>query len=168
MPPMPMPPTAEPDTAATAPRTALGRRIAERLPEILIEALFTLVAVVLAFAVEEWREERELDGLAAEARSAMLQEVRRNRDELIESKQETTHSIAALETWLEQAGQPEPAALPDPAVKLELALLSNAAWRAAQSTEASRRMDYTWLLQISQTYELQAVYQEAQAAAVEA
>ena len=174
MPPMPpTPETAELDTATAAPRTALARRMAERLPEILIEALFTLIAVVLAFAVEEWREERELDGLAAEARSAMLQEVSRNRDELIESKQETTDSIAALERWLEQAGQREPAArpspaLPDPAVKLELALLSSAAWRAAQSTEASRRMDYTWLLQISQTYELQAVFQEAQAAAIEA
>ena len=170
---MPMPPTAEPDTAAAAPRVSLGTRIAERLPEIVIEALFMLVAVVLAFAVEEWREERELDGLAAEARSAMLQEVQRNRDELIESKQETTDSIAALETWLEQAGQGEPtsratSALPDPDVKLELALLSSAAWRAAQSTEASRRMDYTWLLQISQTYELQTVYQETQSAAIEA
>jgi hypothetical protein len=164
----PTPETAEPDTVAAVPRAVLGTRIAERLPEILIEALFTLVAVVLAFAVEEWREERELDGLAAEARSAMLQEVRRNRDELLESKQETTDSIAALEAWLEQADQREQAALPDPAVKLELALLSSAAWRAAQSTEASRRMDYTWLLQISQTYELQTVFQDAQSAAVEA
>ena len=48
---------------------------AERLPEILIEALFMLVAVVLAFAVEEWREERELDGLAAEEFATALKEV---------------------------------------------------------------------------------------------
>jgi hypothetical protein len=172
----PMPPiseTTEPDTAAATPRSPFGTRIAERLPEILIEALFTLVAVVLAFAVEEWREERELDGVAAEARGAILQEVTRNRDELIESKQSTTDAIAALEAWLEQAeqvaqtAQPMPA-LPDAAFKLELALLSSAAWRTAQSTEASRRMDYTWMLQISQTYELQAMYQDAQSAAVEA
>ena len=97
MPPMPpTPESAELDTPAAPPRPALGRRIAERLPEILIEALFTLVAVVLAFAVEEWREERELDGLAAEARGAILQEVTRNRDELMESKQGTTDATAAL------------------------------------------------------------------------
>jgi hypothetical protein len=58
--------------------------------------------------------------------------------------------------------------VPDPAVNLELALLSSAAWRAAQSTEASRRMDYPWMLQISQTYELQAMYHEAQSATLEA
>ena len=158
----PMPPTAGPDTAAAAPRAALSTRIAERLPEIVIEALFMLVAVVLAFAVEEWRDERELDGLAAEARGAILQEVARNRDELIESKQGTTDATAALEAWLEQADQGAPVmpstreaqraesaesaeaaqptpALPDPAVNLsKLALLSSAAWRTAQSTEASR------------------------------
>ena len=182
----PMPPTAEPDTAAAAPRASLGTRIAERLPEIVIEALFMLVAVVLAFAVEEWREERELDGLAAEARGAILQEVTRNRDELIESKQGTTDATAALEAWLDQAAQVMPStqeaqragsaeaaqptpALPDPAVNLsKLALLSSAAWRTAQSTEASRRMDYAWMLQISQTYELQAMYQDAQSETIDA
>ena len=67
-----------------------------------------------------------------------------------------------------EAAQPTPA-LPDPAVNLsKLALLSSAAWRTAQSTEASRRMDYAWMLQISQTYELQAMYQDAQSATIDA
>lgn len=185
---LPTPPSTDPDRAAPAPRPSLGTRLAERLPEILIEALFMLVAVVLAFAVEEWREERELDGLATEARGAILQEVARNRDELLESKPDTINAKAELETWLGQVEQapealaanqtpkaadgaeaaPGNAAPSDPTVAIELALLSSAAWRTAQSMEASRRMDYAWLLQISQTYELQAVYQDAQAATVEA
>ena len=170
------PTTAESDVPAAAPSAPLGPRIAGRLPEILIEALFMLVAVVLAFAIEEWREERELDGLAAEARAAILQEMTRNRDELLESKPSTTEANAALASWLDGAAPDAPraeadapsATLSDPAVNLELALLSSAAWRAAQSTEASRRMDYTWMLQISQIYELQAMYQEAQSATLEA
>ena len=111
------------------------------------------------------------------------------RHELIESKQGTTDATAALEAWLDQAdqgtqvmpstqeaqraGSAEAAqstpALADPAVNLsKLALLSSAAWRTAQSTEASRRMDYAWMLQISQTYELQAMYQAAQSATIDA
>ena len=184
----PMPPTAEPDAAAAAPRASLGTRIAERLPEIVIEALFMLVAVVLAFAVEEWREERELDGLAAEARGAILQEVTSNRDELIESKQGTTDAIAGLRRGSRRPGRARKPCLPlknpsarqarktrsphrrcrTPRSTLKLALLSSAAWRTAQSTEASRRMDYSWMLQISQTYELQSIYQDAQSAMVEA
>jgi hypothetical protein len=180
-----MPPSAESDDAAAAPRASLGTRVTERLPEILIEALFMLVAVVLAFAVEEWREERELDGLAAEARGAILQEVASNREELVESTQGTIVAIAELEAWLEQGArtvaplresqraekQQNAQAAPapsDPALNLKLALLSSAAWRTAQSTEASRRMDYSWMLQISQTYELQSIYQDAQSAMVEA
>jgi hypothetical protein len=163
----PMRPTAEPDAPAAAPRTTIRARIAARLPEILIEALFLLIAVVLAFAVEEWREELELDRLAIEARDAIVQEVQRNRDELVESKQDTIDAIAALEAALaaSESGAPTPGRLE---VDFELALLSSAAWRTAQATEASRRMNYAWMLQVSQSYELQAMYQQAQWAAVEA
>ena len=159
-------PTTEPDTVTTAPRATLGARVAARLPEILIEALFMLVAVVLAFAVEEWREERELDRLAEEARVAILQEVARNRDELLESRQKIVDAIASLEAALaaSEQGKPGPHEL---SVDLELAVFSSAAWRTAQATESSRRMDYAWMLQTSQAYELQAMYQEAQWSAVE-
>ena len=162
-----MQPATEPDTPAAAPRETLGARIAARLPEILIEALFMLVAVVLAFAVEEWREERELDGLAEEARLAIVQEVQRNREELLESRDETSGAIASLEAALAAARSEEPETK-ELAVNLELAVLSSAAWRTAQATEASRRMNYAWMLKTSQAYELQAMYQQAQWAAVEA
>jgi len=160
-------PTAEPDAPPAAPRPTFGARIAARLPEILIEALLLVLAVVLAFAVEEWREERELEGRAEEARLAILQEITRNRDELFESRQQMDDAIAALEASLAAAtqGAPEQREL---SVNLELALLSSAAWRTAQTTEASRRMDYAWMLRISQVYELQAMFQEAQWATVEA
>jgi hypothetical protein len=160
-------PTAEPDSPAAAPRATIRARLAARLPEIIIEALFLLVAVVLAFAVEEWREERELDRLADEARIAIVREVTRNRDELRESRQDTADAVAALEARLAASARGE-ALPPKLEVNLELALLSSAAWRAAQSTEASRRMNYAWMLQVSQSYELQAMYQEAQWAAVQA
>ena len=38
----PTPETAEPDTAAVVPRPAFGTRMAERLPEILIEYTLSL------------------------------------------------------------------------------------------------------------------------------
>ena len=159
-------PTDDPVPAAVPPAT-LGARLALRLPEIVIQALFLLVAVVLAFAVEEWREARELDRLALEARNAILQEVARNRDELVESSQETSEAIGLLDAALASPapGGTEPRQLP---VNLELALLSSAAWNTAQSTEASRRMNYAWMLQVSQAYELQALYHQAQWTAVEA
>ena len=161
-----MEPTAEPEVSAPTPRPTLRERLGEKLPEIFIQALFLLIAVVLAFAVEEWREERELDRLAGEARLAILQEIERNHDELLESRTDTTAAIATLATALAAAAQGTP--LPDEVMKgFELSLFSSAAWNTAQSTEASRRMDYAWMLQVSQTYELQAMVQQAQDGAVQ-
>ena len=161
-----MTPEPAPAPSAVPPRPTLGTRLAERLPEILIESVFVLIAVVLAFLVEEWREERELDLQAGEARAAILQEVQRNRDELLESRADLNRLIAELEAALEPAS--DAPATKAPTTGFEIALLSSAAWRTAQSTEASRRMDYGWMLQVSQTYELQALHQAAQAAAIDA
>jgi hypothetical protein len=162
-----MQPTAEPHVPAAAPRTTIRARIAARLPEILIEALFLLIAVVLAFAVEEWREERELDRIAEEARSAIVQELEHNHDELLESRQDITDAIAALETAL-AAPEPSAQALRDVSGDFEIALLSTAAWRSAQSMEAARRMDHTWMLTVARAYEFQALYEQAQWAALDA
>lgn len=152
--------------AATS-RPRLASRVRERLPEILIEAFFVLVAVVLAFAVDQWREERELAGRALEARRAIVAELASNREELRDARRELDTALAALAAA--QSAVPEPSAAParrELAVNLSLALLSSAAWRTAQATEASRRLDYAWLLSVSRVYELQAMYLDAQWAAV--
>lgn len=155
------------DEIAAAPaRPGLRVRLRERLPEILIEAFFVLVAVVLAFAVDEWREQRELAGRAAEARRAIVAELASNREELRDARRELDTALAALAT---AQGDDAPAVegrRRELSVNLSLALLSSAAWRTAQSTEASRRMDYEWLLDVSRVYELQAMFLRAQWAAV--
>jgi len=53
-----------------------------KLPEILLEAASVLVAVLLAFAVDEWRDAREKRQLADRARSTVVAELRVNREEL--------------------------------------------------------------------------------------
>lgn len=172
-----MPPTAEPDVPAASPPTAsrdvadaarppqtFRARLAARLPEILIEALFVLVAVLLAFLVEEWREERELDRIADEARRAIVQELQHNHDELLESRQDIADAITALETALAA----EPPLLRDVTSDFEIALLSTAAWRSAQSMESARRMDHAWMLTVARAYELQALYEQAQWGALDA
>lgn len=152
------------ETPAAAPRATLGARLTERLPQIVIEALFVLIAVVLAFLVEEWREERELDKIAEEARRAIVQELQHNHDELLESRQDIADAIAALETALATDSPTLTGVTSD----FEIALLSTAAWRSAQSMEAARRMDQTWMLTVARAYEFQALYEQAQWAALDA
>ena len=72
-------------------------RLRERLPEILLEAFSVLVAVLLAFAVEEWRDDRELAQRADEARVAIVAEIARNERELAGVQQDLQTTLEALE-----------------------------------------------------------------------
>jgi hypothetical protein len=136
-----------------------------RLPEILIQTFFVLVAVLLALVVDEWREDRELDRLAAEARAAILSELTRNRDELASGEEQLEAVVANVQAVID--GGDEPAVGESLSVQLNLALLSTAAWQAAQSSEALRRLDYDWVIETAQLYELQDMYVRAQWGAVE-
>lgn len=156
------------DEATPQPSPRWTARIAPRLPEILIEAVFTLVAVLLAFAVEEWREERELDRTAQEARVAIALEVKHNHGQLLQSRQETLDLIAALKAALAAPEIMGSAKFQEICHGFELALLSSAAWHSAQSMDAARRMDYGWMLQTARAYERQALYEQAQRDAIEA
>jgi hypothetical protein len=136
------------------------------MPEILIEAVFTLVAVLLAFAIEEWREDRELERVALEARVAITQEIRHNHDELLASRRDTLALIAALKAALAEPAVPSPEELQKLCHGFDLALLSSAAWRSAQSMDAARRMEHGWMLRAARAYELQEIYEQAQRDAV--
>lgn len=132
----------------------------ERLPEILLEAFSVLIAVLLAFAVEEWRDDRELAERAAEARSAIVAEIDRNRDELEQAQEDLQTTLDQLEAAAaarKKEQSPEGLSL-----SVDIALLSSAAWKTAMATDSSRRLDYAWMLQISELYELQDLYMRAQ------
>lgn len=153
-------------TGPSSEPAAAPSRGPSRVPEILTQALFTLVAVVLAFAVEEWREERELDRVVDEARTAILQEIKHNHDELLESRQDTLDMAARLRAAIDAAKDAESPALRELRVSFELALLSSAAWRSAQTMDVARRMDHDWMLQVARAHELQAMYEQVQWEAV--
>lgn len=156
----------DPTPAPEPPRAAPDPAPAWRFRDVYVQALFTLIAVVLAFAVEEWREERELDRIVEEARQAIVQELQHNREELLESRRDTLATVKTLETAVATPGGTASPALRE--LGFELALLSTAAWRSAQSMDVARRIDQTWMLQAARAYELQALYEQTQWSAVEA
>ncbi len=45
---------------------------------------------------------------------------------------------------------------------MPLALLSEAAWRTAQSSQALRETDYAWTIEVSRCYELQGMFMQMQ------
>ncbi|HEX2094784.1 MAG TPA: hypothetical protein VHG28_20435 [Longimicrobiaceae bacterium] len=131
----------------------------EKLPELALEAASVVFAVLLALAVDEWRENRSRRELAERARIAILQEVRANRAELTETRRDHVALMARLGTRTRQPGSDSSVALE---VNFSISLLTSAAWQTAQVTQAVHLLDYDWTSRVARLYELQALYNETQ------
>jgi hypothetical protein len=129
--------------------------LTKRGPEMVIEAFFIVFAVMVALAVDEWRQSQELRAQAEQAKAAVLSELEANQSELriggpsmaamLERVSETVQRLRRGEviTALALSGE-----LPD---------FSDAAWETARVTGAVARMDYEWVLQTARVYQVQAL-----------
>ena len=86
----PLPPPSEPVDLAVS-----TRRWNDILGRGLFETAIVAVGVLLALAVDEWREQSQQRALADEARSALHAELLSNRESLIERFRTTTAILAA-------------------------------------------------------------------------
>ena len=137
----------------------VGERLRAKLPEVLFEAVSIVFAVLLALAVDEWRDDRAQRQAAERARQAILAEVRTNQDQL-------RRVLERNARWRQQIVDTlaDPCGIPDGMKpSMSWAQLSSAAWRTAQSTQAAQRFDYGWLISVAQLYEGQALFEGTQA-----
>jgi len=146
------------------PGLPLRRRLREKLPEILIEAASVVLALLLALGAGAWHERNQDIERAQTARAAILAELRNNRTELGKNREATTRNLAILN---EMAKDESSAKGQSARLDVPLALLSEAAWRTAQSSQALRNADYAWTIEISKCYELQGLFMQMQWLALE-
>jgi hypothetical protein len=148
---------------ASRPGARLGERLRDKLPEIFIESGSVVLALLLAFAVNEWHDRRQEDERAAVAREAIVRELHANAKEIESTRSALAPVLASLHGALD-AAQAEPHELK---VELGLSLLSPAAWRAALATQSSQRIDFEWTMRVAKVYELQDSFLHVQEAAVD-
>ena len=144
------------------PPLLLRSRLREKLPEILIEAGSVLLGLLLAFGANAWHEHAQDAERAERARAAILAEMRENRKEFIGSRDAVAKVIGEL-----RKAKSDESSVHEMTVNIPLALLSEAAWRTAQATQAVRDIDYAWMIRVSKVYELQGMYRQMQASVVQ-
>jgi hypothetical protein len=147
----------------TASKNALATRLAEKLPEILIEAASVVFALLLALALNQWNERRELRERGEAVRAAIRAELAENRAEIEASRP----NLEDIRRRLRDVIDGKDAAAHELTVNLGVSLLSAAAWHAALATQASETIDFKWMATIAKIYELQDNYLHVQAAAVD-
>lgn len=92
----------------------LKQTLREKVPEILLEIFSVVLAVLLALAVDDWRERRDNAISAQQAREAVLAEIRANHDDLGDNALANGRVLEALSLHLQ--GEQE-AAVEDVAVE---------------------------------------------------
>jgi hypothetical protein len=125
-----------------------------RFAELAIEAGMVVFAVLIAFAVDEWREERQLREFAGRARASVEAEMRAN----IEEFDATVVELDSVQTLLARVVSNGDVSLLNESLRLELPEPSSAAWRAAQSSVAAAYLDYAWVIRASRAYEVNEMY----------
>lgn len=154
----------EPATVeSTVHRVRVRERLRDKLPEILLEAGSVVFALLLAYGVDQWREERGHREMARRAHDTILAELRANRDELRGTHASNRANLEQLQAQITLFRQKNGTSL---TTGMGLAQLSGAAFQAAQSTQALQFVDFGWLVRIGRVYELQKTYVVAQESAL--
>lgn len=133
-----------------------GFSFRDKLPELMLEALSVVLAVLAALAVDEWRETRSQHEMAERATAAVVAELRSNREEIGGNLDANLATLAAVRA---ARGASE---LPDEFdLNYEYSLVSDAAWETARMTQATQFMDLEDVRQLAALYELQALFERS-------
>ncbi|GEM_PF-3154450 len=129
--------------------------------EIILQVVVVVISILLALAVDEWRDNKQQQELADRAQKGVIEELKANQKELAGTLA-TNDSIFQLLVPFLQGKQKF-----DGGVPFSAAQLSSAAWHMAQGTQALHRIDFNRLLLFARTHELQSVYGTSQSRLLE-
>lgn len=128
-----------------------------RLPELALEAVMVVFAVLVALAVEEWREDLDNRELANRALVAIIAELESNKEEIRDSKDANDSLLVIVREASRDTVLPE-----DFSVNYEYSLLSSSAWQTAQMTRATQFLPLEQVQSLARLYGLQSLFQESQ------
>jgi hypothetical protein len=143
---------------------SFGSLVRARGPELVLEALFVVFAVLVALAVDEWNEGRELRAQADLARAAVISELESNQVELTAGRESMVEMLTAVGKAVESLRKGGEG--PTEGVSGIFPDFSDAAWETARVTGAVARMDYDWVLATARVYEAQELALDLQQQAI--
>ena len=134
-----------------------GRRRLATTPEWLlrvsIESLLIMLSILLALAVDEWRESRSYQELARQSLQIFAQEIEPN---LAMMNDVVPYHVGLQQVVAEMAAEPDRVVDVHSIMEgLQPTVLLNTAWETALATGAFRHMDVSTVSRLSRMYSLQ-------------
>lgn len=128
-----------------------------RVVELVVEATMVVFAVLVALALEEWRQEQRLLQLAERAQASVVAELEANLDELEDARE----PLVRVQGVLAEVLATEDLTLLGDELDVQLPDLSSTAWEVAQGSEAAPYFEYAWVIEMARAYEILEVYGSA-------
>ncbi|HEX2217662.1 MAG TPA: hypothetical protein VHG35_02585 [Gemmatimonadales bacterium] len=125
---------------------------------MLAESALIVFSVLLALAVDQWRDARSHRQLADTAHQEILEELRANRASVAEALQYHSALMDSLAAYRDQNGVPSARLFSRGFISP--AQVSGTAWESASETGALTHMDYAVVLRLSRVYAQQDRYAE--------
>lgn len=144
----------------------MSTKLSKRIPDILLESLFIVAALLGALALDEWREDKQRQELAERAKAAILLEMRDNKKQLDEKLPEHKKMLETLAIKLKQY-EKDKSKSPDFDFNYSMALLSSAAWDTARMTQSAQFISFDDVRDFSKIYQFQKLYSENQQKLIE-
>lgn len=129
----------------------LGRVAIKRIPwaQLFTEAVLVVLSVLLALALNSWRQGEINEDLAAQALHNIENEIRANKAQVEEALSYHEMLIDTLQSKNAPSG-----------IALKSAFIQNNAWETAQATQAITYLNYNLASHASQIHELQEMYKQ--------
>jgi hypothetical protein len=127
-------------------------RVRDKLPEITLEAFSVLLAVFCALGVDQWRETCAQKAQGELARQRITSEVRRNTSEIEQSIPNHEQVLTNLDAGIEALERGDE--ISQVGANFEMSTYSDSAWETAKSTQTLNYVEFDWVVEITEFYEL--------------
>ncbi|WP_196140379.1 hypothetical protein [Aliikangiella sp. G2MR2-5] len=141
-------------------------KLSKKLPDILLESFFIVIALLGALALDEWREDKEKMELADSAKHAIIEEIKDNKKQLDSKLPVHQDMLKLLNEKLEyfkKTGNTDA----NFDFSFSMAIITSAAWDTARMTQSAQFMTFDEVRNFSKVYKFQELYVEHQQKLIE-
>jgi hypothetical protein len=131
------------------------------LPRVLFESALITLSILLALALDEWRDSRQDQQMIEQAMSNFLREVRQNKARVDDAAPFNRGLSEVLSRRYEDGDIHTVAEFVDVVESYSPVVLQSTAWDTALATGSLAKMEYNLVSALSLTYGLQSRYQMA-------
>jgi hypothetical protein len=138
-----------------------GSTTSDWLPRVLFESFLIVISILVALALDEWRETRENDQTVRQALLNFHSEIGQNRSRIEDATPFNQGLLNVLQMRYQEGDVDSVDEFVNMVESYTPAVLQSTAWETALATGSLAKMDYNLVSALSLTYSLQGRYQAA-------